>query len=94
MKQLIRIIALLALTGLTAIAFIPLPQMLRIRPGHTLPVARTLHPTVQRGDTLIAYMADAAGNLATALAVVDSATTDSFYVHIVPRQTKGNHGRT
>jgi len=81
------------LTALTATAFIPLPQMLRIRPGCTLSVARSLHPTVRCGDTLIAYLADAAGNLATAWAVVDSTTTDSFYVHIAPNYTKGQHGR-
>lgn len=93
MKQLIRIIALLTLTGLTAIAFIPLPQKVRVMSGRTIPMARTLYPAVQCGDTLIAYLADAAGNIATAWAVVDSTTEDSFYVHIVTQQTKDQHGR-
>lgn len=93
MKRLIRIIALLAMTGLTAIAFIPLPQIVRVMSGRTIPMARSLYPLVQQGDTLIAYLADAAGNVATAWAVVDSTTQDSFYVHLVPKRTERNHGR-
>lgn len=93
MKLLIRAIALLVLTALTATAFIPLPKKLRITQGRAIPIARTLHPSVQCGDTVIAYLADAAGNVATAWAIVDSATTDSFFVHIIPQQTEGNNGR-
>lgn len=87
------VVVLMALTALTAIAFIPLPQKLKMVKRKALPVARALHQTVHQGDTLIAYLADAAGNIATAWAIVDSTTQDSFYIHIVPQYTKGQHGR-
>ncbi len=68
----------------SAIAFIPLPQKVRMRPGQAAALPRHLHPAVLAGDTIVIYLADAAGNLVTGLGVVDSVGADSFYVRRSP----------
>lgn len=75
--------SLILIAALTATGFIRLPLRVKIvRERAAIP--RALHPAVMRGDTLTAYLADAAGNAVASLAVVDCVTAESFYVRIVP----------
>jgi len=82
--KILTVAVLTAVLVLAAAAFTPLPRKLRVQKNKPLVIERALYPAVQRGNTLIAYLADAAGNAVVALAVVDSVTTDSFYLHILP----------
>lgn len=71
------------IAALTATGFIRLPAKVKIVKERAA-IARALHPAVLSGDTLTAYLADAAGNAVASLAVVDCVTAESFYVRIQP----------
>ena len=82
--KLISTLPLLLLSAILMTAFTPLPTRLLVTPSRKAAIATTLHPEARQGDTLIAYLADDAGNLATAFAIIDSTSPDSFYVRLAP----------